>query len=223
MTTTDGQSLGRARAAVPSAMIVIGIAVFGGLWIAAVVRHGATEAGLLTLAGGLVYATWVLAEARVSTRELVATGETYDRGTTELAAVAKQLLLLTALVPATEPTLLTGSIGIAMIAAGGGLRIAAVHEAAGQYTHRLRVPTGPLTTSGPYRLVRHPAYLGTLVGHAGIAVLFLNEWVVAVLVLAWAPVVVLRTQLEDRLLRERLPAYADYCRRTRWRLIPGAW
>jgi protein-S-isoprenylcysteine O-methyltransferase Ste14 len=26
---------------------------------------------------------------------------------------------------------------------------------------------------------------------------------------------------EERFLKEKLPGYADYCLRTRWRLIPG--
>jgi protein-S-isoprenylcysteine O-methyltransferase Ste14 len=32
-----------------------------------------------------------------------------------------------------------------------------------------------------------------------------------------------RTALEDRELRRRLPGYADYAARVRWRLIPGVW
>ena len=33
----------------------------------------------------------------------------------------------------------------------------------------------------------------------------------------------IRTGLEDRLLHERLPGYADYAQHTRYRLIPGVW
>jgi protein-S-isoprenylcysteine O-methyltransferase Ste14 len=36
-------------------------------------------------------------------------------------------------------------------------------------------------------------------------------------VLAW------RLLDEERFLRENLPGYADYCRATRFRLIPGIW
>jgi protein-S-isoprenylcysteine O-methyltransferase Ste14 len=222
---TTQRALGRQQvwAVVPSVLIVVGLTVFGGLWLAKIWHFGASEAGLLTLTGGLVYVAWVLGEARISARELTATSETYDHGTTELAALAKQLLLMAALIPVTQPDWITGSIGIAMIALGGGLRIVSVRELAGQYTHRIRIPAGPLTTSGPYRLVRHPAYLGTLIGHAGIAVLFLNGWALAALLGAWLPVVVARTWLEDRLLRQRVPGYEHYCARTHWRLIPGVW
>lgn len=36
-------------------------------------------------------------------------------------------------------------------------------------------------------------------------------------------VVVVRTALEDRILHESLLGYAEYARRTRYRLVPGAW
>jgi protein-S-isoprenylcysteine O-methyltransferase Ste14 len=34
---------------------------------------------------------------------------------------------------------------------------------------------------------------------------------------------VVRTSWEDRLLQAELPGYADYARRTRYRLLPGFW
>jgi protein-S-isoprenylcysteine O-methyltransferase Ste14 len=33
--------------------------------------------------------------------------------------------------------------------------------------------------------------------------------------------VMVRTLLEDRALKNELPGYADYARRVRWRLVPG--
>jgi protein-S-isoprenylcysteine O-methyltransferase Ste14 len=34
---------------------------------------------------------------------------------------------------------------------------------------------------------------------------------------------VVRTALEDRMLRAELPGYAQYAERTRWRLVPYVW
>jgi protein-S-isoprenylcysteine O-methyltransferase Ste14 len=34
---------------------------------------------------------------------------------------------------------------------------------------------------------------------------------------------IVRTALEDRMLRRELPGYAEYARRTRFRLLPGIW
>ena len=75
-----------------------------------------------------------------------------------------------------------------------------------------------LVEDGPYAVVRHPVYSGGILVAAGIA-LALSPWALAataVLALLWA----LKANVEERLLTERYPAYADYCARTRYRLIP---
>lgn len=75
---------------------------------------------------------------------------------------------------------------------------------------------------GPYARVRHPGYVG-LCGWALSAPLLLGStWacVPAVLTVGW---VVLRTALEDALLRAQLDGYSDYARRVRSRLLPGLW
>jgi protein-S-isoprenylcysteine O-methyltransferase Ste14 len=38
-----------------------------------------------------------------------------------------------------------------------------------------------------------------------------------------AAVVIVRTRLEDAMLREELAGYSDYARRGRYRLAPGIW
>ena len=71
---------------------------------------------------------------------------------------------------------------------------------------------------GPYRLVRHPIYLGGILFLSGISVL-LSPWALvltAALGLLWA----MKTHVEERFLRERFPEYAAYCERTRFRLVP---
>ena len=40
---------------------------------------------------------------------------------------------------------------------------------------------------------------------------------------AAAAVLILRTALEDRLLRRELPGYEAYARKVRYRLLPGVW
>jgi len=76
--------------------------------------------------------------------------------------------------------------------------------------------------AGPYRLVRHPGYVG-LAGWALASPLLLlsaRAFAPAVAAAAW---VALRTALEDRTLRRELDGYAEYARRVRWRLVPGVW
>ncbi len=77
-------------------------------------------------------------------------------------------------------------------------------------------------SSGPYAIVRHPGYVGALMMFAGLA-LALASWL-ALIPAAWAgALLILRTSWEDALLHAELDGYADYARRTRFRLVPGIW
>jgi len=77
-------------------------------------------------------------------------------------------------------------------------------------------------TSGPYRLVRHPGYTAAIALFAAIPLALASWWALLPAALATALLVV-RTSWEDRLLQAELPGYADYARRTRYRLLPGLW
>ncbi len=81
-------------------------------------------------------------------------------------------------------------------------------------------PTGEETfvAHGPYRLVRHPIYFGGLLFVGGLS-LVLSPWALAgtvVLGAVWA----MKASVEERFLREHYEAYAGYCERTRFRLVP---
>jgi protein-S-isoprenylcysteine O-methyltransferase Ste14 len=77
--------------------------------------------------------------------------------------------------------------------------------------------------SGPYRLVRHPGYLATILGWIAAAPLVLGSRWAFLPALAAAASLVVRTALEDGMLRAELPGYAEYARRVRYRLVPGVW
>ncbi len=72
---------------------------------------------------------------------------------------------------------------------------------------------------GPYRFVRHPGYLGGLL--FGLATpLLLGSWLALIPQAIASVLLVLRTHLEDRTLREELPGYTEYAGRVRHRLCP---
>jgi protein-S-isoprenylcysteine O-methyltransferase Ste14 len=79
-----------------------------------------------------------------------------------------------------------------------------------------------VATGGPYRLVRHPAYLGFIVSGFGAGLLLGSRWALVPAAVT-ALLLVVRTALEDRTLRSELPGYRDYAARVRYRLLPGAW
>ncbi|MHC4931710.1 MAG: methyltransferase family protein [Planctomycetota bacterium] len=77
--------------------------------------------------------------------------------------------------------------------------------------------------SGPYRFVRHPGYVGTILGFLLATPMLLGSWWAFLPAISAAAWLVLRTCIEDRTLRRELPGYADYARRVRYRLLPGVW
>ena len=75
---------------------------------------------------------------------------------------------------------------------------------------------------GPYRFVRHPGYVGTILFYLGAPFLFGSRWALIPAILASA-VLVVRTALEDKTLLAELPGYKEYAERVRYRLLPGIW
>jgi len=73
---------------------------------------------------------------------------------------------------------------------------------------------------GPYRFVRHPGYVATLLAMftGGIA---LGSWLAMIPVLGFAALFIRRTLLEDRMLQQELAGYAEYAQKVRFRLVPG--
>ncbi|WP_298832671.1 isoprenylcysteine carboxylmethyltransferase family protein [uncultured Piscinibacter sp.] len=76
-----------------------------------------------------------------------------------------------------------------------------------------------LVTGGPYRVVRHPIYLGYLVGHVGFLLANASWQNLAVLLLLYAAQV-LRMQREEAVLASASEDYRRYQQRVHWRLVP---
>jgi protein-S-isoprenylcysteine O-methyltransferase Ste14 len=76
--------------------------------------------------------------------------------------------------------------------------------------------------SGPYRLVRHPMYVGLVQLHLSMALILGSIWNLVsagliTILLLW------RTAREDQTLRRELPGYEAYTTVTRYRVMPGIW
>ena len=76
--------------------------------------------------------------------------------------------------------------------------------------------------TGLYKIVRHPAYLGSLIQLAGFPLLFGSLWSIFPAGLL-AILNVIRTCLEDKTLIKELAGYVDYSAKNRYRLIPFIW
>jgi protein-S-isoprenylcysteine O-methyltransferase Ste14 len=79
-----------------------------------------------------------------------------------------------------------------------------------------------VVSDGPYRWVRHPGYVGTILFELA-APLLLGSWWALVPGVISALLLVVRTALEDRTLQQELDGYKQYAGEVRYRLLPGVW
>jgi protein-S-isoprenylcysteine O-methyltransferase Ste14 len=77
-------------------------------------------------------------------------------------------------------------------------------------------------SSGPYRFVRHPMYTGIIIFILGMGFL-LGSWYGLLFEVVFAAILAGMAVLEERTLREKLPGYATYMSRVKYRLIPRIW
>lgn len=79
-----------------------------------------------------------------------------------------------------------------------------------------------VVSAGPYAVIRHPGYSGLIVYLMCAGVILGSWWTVLANGLI-SLVLILRTALEDKTLKEELEGYAAYTAQVRYRLLPGIW
>ncbi len=79
-----------------------------------------------------------------------------------------------------------------------------------------------VATSGPYRYVRHPGYLGYITSYSATALALGSLWTLIPAFLLLIAMTI-RTTLEDKTLLEKLEGYREYAKQVRYRLLPGIW
>jgi protein-S-isoprenylcysteine O-methyltransferase Ste14 len=77
-------------------------------------------------------------------------------------------------------------------------------------------------TTGPYAIVRHPMYSGSLLYMLGMPIALGSWWGLVVLLLIM-PTVLWRLFDEENLLKNNLAGYAEYEQKVRYRLVPYLW
>lgn len=115
---------------------------------------------------------------------------------------------------------------LAAVVTAGGYAVAAWAMVANRYFSAVaRIQQDreqQVVSGGPYRFVRHPAYASAVLTALTVPVMLDALWAL-VPALAMEVALVIRTRLEDRMLRQELAGYEGYAARTRYRLIPGVW
>ena len=165
------------------------------------------------------YLVWVLSEARITVGTPIQSAA--ETRTLVPYAVAR---VTTALTAAYSAPAVPGKFGIVLagvFVAGVTLRAWAIHEFGFQYSHRVvRISEGGLISSGPYRVLRHPAYAGMLLANIGFAGYFSSPASIAALTVLVAAVL-WRIRIEEDILTES-PQYRAFAN-TRCRIVPGVW
>lgn len=104
-------------------------------------------------------------------------------------------------------------LGFLPAALGAGLVAWSARELGPSFTPFPKPPPqGELVETGPYRVLRHPIYVGGVLFAAGLSLVFsaYGLALTALLAVFW----VAKARLEERHLGERFPDYAEYRRRT---------
>ncbi|MFB0502895.1 MAG: isoprenylcysteine carboxylmethyltransferase family protein, partial [Candidatus Bathyarchaeia archaeon] len=77
-------------------------------------------------------------------------------------------------------------------------------------------------TTGPYKIIRHPGYLGGILWTLSIS-LIIGSLFAFIPAAAYLLLTVIRTSLEDKTLHDELNGYSEYAKRVRYRLLPRLW
>lgn len=121
-----------------------------------------------------------------------------------------------------QPTVF--GIGIALMLAGAGFRWYAIRVLGKFFTRSVATRAGQyVVDTGPYRLIRHPSYTGSMVTMLGMRLAMTNWASVVLMTLGTLVGYGWRVHVEEQVLCEGIgPAYREYMQRTR-RFIPHVW
>jgi protein-S-isoprenylcysteine O-methyltransferase len=179
------------------------------------------------LAGGLLMAGFgamELLRKGATAKKVVPT--TADRGTTALIVVAYALAVVAVSSHILPRVTLPAPEGVGWVGVGVGLLGFAIRvwsmRVLGRFYTRTLVTTGDqqVVRTGPYRLVRHPGYLGSILVWTGAAATSGNALSILAVTLLLTVAYTHRIRTEERMLIGALgEPYAEY-RRHSWRLVP---
>ena len=156
-----------------------------------------------------------------------------DRGShlvvllTIYAGVALAILVASAHLPFTQITRFPEGVfwfGIALMLTGFAFRHYAIHSLGKFFTHTVATRPGQyVVDTGPYRLIRHPAYSGSLLTFLWLGLAMGNWASIALLLLGAGIGFTYRVHVEERALCTDLgQPYRDYMQRTQ-RFVPHVW
>ena len=204
--------------------------LFVGLWALLIatgtilyLRYPLLSAWKIGLYGALLIG-YLLAEKWAHTRSQAIGSRTHE-GLRYLISLGWWLLILGALLvyglfPLNQ--LLVTAAGVVLTVAGMALRVWSVQVLGAFFSGHIEAQKDQsVVENGPYRRIRHPGYLGSMLQALGMP-LVLNAYLILPVCVVFIFLLMRRLRLEEAYLTHMLPGYAAYSRRTS-RLIPGIW
>ena len=171
------------------------------------------------------YLIWMVIELRVTKKDMITEEKkTYDFMTCQLYGSGQAIIILTALwIPSVWRIQSAAHfVGIIISILAACYRLWAIRTLGRFYSHRVRaVSKHQIVTSGPYSVIRHPAYAGMLIANAGISLYFFNVVTVCVFLFILIPAVILRIIIEEKMLF-KIEGYSEYAK-SKKRLLPSIW
>jgi protein-S-isoprenylcysteine O-methyltransferase Ste14 len=116
-------------------------------------------------------------------------------------------------------------VPLGLVLEGGGLALRwwSMRTLGEAYSRTLRTGAEqPVAEAGPYAVIRHPGYLGSLLAWTGFGLTSGSVPGTGLLIMLFGRTYHRRIEAEEALLTRELPGYAAYRRRT-WRLVPLVW
>ncbi len=112
--------------------------------------------------------------------------------------------------------------GTSMFFCGDGLVVWAMLANEYFYTTARIDPKQKPATNGPYAMIRHPGYAGSILYITAMPLILgsINALIVAI---AIDLLIIVRTKLEDAMLVHELKSYGTYAKRVKYRLVPHVW
>jgi protein-S-isoprenylcysteine O-methyltransferase Ste14 len=188
--------------------------IVGALFLLLALRIAANTAATGRLTGVLLVASEALVVVLMIIRRRT---DDVDRRTIARVITALSIVGPPLVRPMATPA--TGIDAITTAVSAVGLLLVVVAKIALGRSFGLVPANRGIVASGPYRVVRHPIYLGYVITHLAFVIanpLWWNLWMLGVADTA----LVVRLLYEERTLA-RDPRYTAYRERVRWRLVPG--
>jgi protein-S-isoprenylcysteine O-methyltransferase Ste14 len=167
----------------------------------------------------IAYLAWMMSETRITAR--TPSQPSAENRTLVCYAGARVTTALTAAYADPVVSVEAGLVLAGVFLAGAALRAWAISELGSQYSHRVvGISDGDVICSGPYRVLRHPAYAGMLLANAAFVGYFASPASIAGLILLTGAVL-WRVRTEEAVLFTS-PGYREFAS-IRSRLVPGVW